>query len=242
MQKFLTKFILTPLLYIYFAGFVISGSYFNWRYAQQNGFIKWLLLGEIVPTFQSIIWPYYAASSLVDSDSTPQTGGRQDRGTRPPPDGKVIAAFKSEAWWLPEYKQLNDVLDQAGGTLSASYRAGPSGTSYVGVKLERGHGKGLILSLDLPPEVIKSVDPKTGKIESGNERNRWTFRDHNLDGMPDDVLLKPVQYPIFQESFTADGYMVVRDSVDHTAILGQWTIGLAFCTNHFLRGKDSVLP
>jgi len=100
----------------------------------------------------------------------------------------------------------------------------------------------LILSLDLPPEVFKSVDPKTGKIESGKERSVWTFRDHNLDGIPDDVLAKPFQDTIFQESFTSDGFMVVRDSVDHKAIFATWTFGLAFCTNHFLHGKDSVMP
>jgi len=242
MKELLTKFIFTPLLYIYLAGLIVSGTYFNWQYAQQNGFIKWLLFGETVPTGQSTIWPYYAVKYLVDSDSSRQSAGWQDRSSQPPRDGKIIAAYKSKAWWLPEYKQLNDALDQAGGTLSASYRVGPSGTSYVGVKLARGPGKGLILALDVPPEAIKSVDPKTGKTESAKERSVWTFRDHNLDGMPDDVLVKLFQDPIFQESFTSDGYMVVRDSVDHTAILGQWTIGLAFCTNHFLHGKDSVLP
>ena len=33
--------------------------YFNWQFAQENGFVKWLLLGEIVPTFKGLAWPYF---------------------------------------------------------------------------------------------------------------------------------------------------------------------------------------
>jgi hypothetical protein len=32
--------------------------YYNWRYAQEHGFIKWLLLGEVVPTLKGVAWPY----------------------------------------------------------------------------------------------------------------------------------------------------------------------------------------
>jgi uncharacterized membrane protein YhdT len=242
MKESLTKFVFTLLRCVYLVGWIISFAYFSWQYAQQSGFIRWLLFREIRPALQSTVWPYYVVKYLVDSDSSNQFAGWQFLGTKPSPDGKLIAAFKSRARWLPEYKQLNDALDRAGGTVSASYRVGPTGTSYVGVKLARGAGKGFIVTPDLPPEAINSVDPKTGKTESGEERSVWTYRDHNLDGMPDDVLVKPFQIPVFQESFRNDGYMAVRDSVDHKALLALWMTDVTLCTNHFLHSKDSNLP
>jgi len=47
------------LLVIYGWGVCISFLYFSWQYAQENGFIAWLFLGEIVPGLKSLIWPYY---------------------------------------------------------------------------------------------------------------------------------------------------------------------------------------
>lgn len=243
MNKLLTKFVLIPLLYIYFIGLMISGAYFNWQYAKENGFLKWLFLGEIVPTLQSTIWPYYAVKQFVvtqDSDNLPAVGRQQY--TQRPSDGQVIASFKEDAWWLPEYSKLNSAIDQAGGSLSASYRVGPRGTSHVKVQLLRGPKKSLMLILDLPPEVVVSADSNTGKTQMGKERIVMTYRDHDLDGIPDDVFSKSFGEPIWEETFTNDGFTRIRDSVDHTAFLMQWTIGIAFSTNHFLHGKDSVSP
>jgi hypothetical protein len=242
MNKLLIKFILMPLIYIYLAGLMVSGLYFNWQYARENGFFKWILLGEIVPTLQSTIWPYYAVKHFLPHDSNELTAKKKQQAMQLPPDGQVIAAFKEKAWWLPEYHRLNAALDKAGGSLSASYRVGPKGASYVKVQLERGPRKGLTLIIDLPPEAIVSVDPNTGKTEPGKERTIWTYRDYDLDGIPDEVFSKSFQKPISKESFTNDGFMVVRDSADHTSIFIQWTIALGFSTNHFLYGKDSVSP
>jgi hypothetical protein len=33
--------------------------YYNWQYAKENGFIKWLCFGEIKSTIKSFSWPYY---------------------------------------------------------------------------------------------------------------------------------------------------------------------------------------
>lgn len=38
---------------------MIFTPYLNWKYANENGFIKWLLFGEIAATWQAAIWPYY---------------------------------------------------------------------------------------------------------------------------------------------------------------------------------------
>ena len=49
------------LLYIvgipYMIGVVIFGLYYNYLYAQENGFIAWLFFGEIIATFKSFFWP-----------------------------------------------------------------------------------------------------------------------------------------------------------------------------------------
>jgi hypothetical protein len=45
-----------------FGAFAVFTPYFNWLYAKEHGFTKWLLLGEIVPTAQALAWPYYAFS------------------------------------------------------------------------------------------------------------------------------------------------------------------------------------
>lgn len=160
----------------------------------------------------------------------------------PPPDGQVFAAFREKAWWPAEYGQLNATLDQAGGKLSASYRTGPEGQGIVNVQLSRGPNQGLILVVDAPPQSVKSLDEQTGQLVPQEHRNVFTFRDVDLDGMPDHVRIEPAGPPISQESFTEDGFMRVRDSADHTAVLVQWTIGIGYCTNHFLHGKESAFP
>jgi hypothetical protein len=51
---------------------MISIPYYNWKYARENGFWSWLVLGQIVPTLQSAIWPYYVVSSLFERGWTQQ--------------------------------------------------------------------------------------------------------------------------------------------------------------------------
>jgi hypothetical protein len=49
------------ILYIigipYGFGVVIFGFYYNWLYAQQNGFVAWFFFGEIIATLKALIWP-----------------------------------------------------------------------------------------------------------------------------------------------------------------------------------------
>lgn len=41
--------------------FMILGTavYFNYDFAKNNGFTKWLLFGQIIPTLKSAAWPYF---------------------------------------------------------------------------------------------------------------------------------------------------------------------------------------
>jgi hypothetical protein len=50
------------LLSIYMATVVFAAAYYNWEYARDNGFARWVILGEIVPTAKALVWPYFAFS------------------------------------------------------------------------------------------------------------------------------------------------------------------------------------
>src|SRR5579862_6665745 len=45
-------------VYMITVGF--AGIYFNWQFARTNGFVSWVLLGEVVPTAKAVVWPYFA--------------------------------------------------------------------------------------------------------------------------------------------------------------------------------------
>jgi len=57
LTKCLELLVLWLIAVYFFVAFIIV-PYYNWRYASENGFLKWLLLGEIVPTYQGLVWPY----------------------------------------------------------------------------------------------------------------------------------------------------------------------------------------
>lgn len=61
---------LTILIVAYFciAGFIFL-PYYNYKYARDNGFVKWLFLGEVVPTLQSIAWPYFLLNKNTEVHS-----------------------------------------------------------------------------------------------------------------------------------------------------------------------------
>jgi hypothetical protein len=50
------------LLAPYILGVWLSLPYFNWLYAHEHGFWEWVFCGEIEPSIQAFIWPYYALS------------------------------------------------------------------------------------------------------------------------------------------------------------------------------------
>jgi hypothetical protein len=47
---------------VYALGFVGAVTYFNWTYARDNGFMKWLILGQVVPTAKAVVWPYFVVA------------------------------------------------------------------------------------------------------------------------------------------------------------------------------------
>lgn len=54
------------LVYVALAILVFT-PYYNWQYAKTNGFMRWITLGQVVPTMKAAIWPYYVFSPAPKS-------------------------------------------------------------------------------------------------------------------------------------------------------------------------------
>ena len=46
-------------LFVWGWGLAVAVPYFNWQYAKESGFARWLLLGEVVATVKASAWPYF---------------------------------------------------------------------------------------------------------------------------------------------------------------------------------------
>ena len=68
-------FIAFFVLYILATG--VFASLYNWRYARENGFVKWLLLGEVISTVKGVAWPYY---EFFDRPPEPTAGSSLFKG------------------------------------------------------------------------------------------------------------------------------------------------------------------
>ena len=51
--------VVSLLLGLYAAPVGIFALYYNWVYAQEHGFVKWLFFGEVLATLKALIWPYF---------------------------------------------------------------------------------------------------------------------------------------------------------------------------------------
>ena len=101
---------------------------------------------------------------------------------------------------------------------------------------------GLILTADLPREATRSLDPKTGELKPRETRSILTFRDLDLDGVPDEFKVEPRGELLYEEELTDDGFVKFRNSSEHQSILTLWSVSIGFSINHFLHGIDSALP
>jgi len=53
------KLFQTTLAIYFIAAFIFFTPYYNWKYAQTHGFVKWIFFGEIIATTKAMVWPYY---------------------------------------------------------------------------------------------------------------------------------------------------------------------------------------
>jgi hypothetical protein len=51
---------------VWFCGVGVAAPYYNWQYAKENGFLKWVILGEVVATTKALAWPYFLATASTD--------------------------------------------------------------------------------------------------------------------------------------------------------------------------------
>ena len=51
--------ILITIAVIYGISVAIFGVYYNWLYANENGFLAWLFFGEIIASFKALVWPLF---------------------------------------------------------------------------------------------------------------------------------------------------------------------------------------
>jgi hypothetical protein len=52
------------LFSIYFIVFLTAFPYFNFQYAKTHGFFNWFFFGEIIPSVQAAVWPYYVVQAM----------------------------------------------------------------------------------------------------------------------------------------------------------------------------------
>lgn len=211
---------------------MISFVVFSYQYVIEHSFISWLVFGEIVPALKSIVWEVFLVLALIQS----------------PVQSPPITSITQDFWWMSEYSALVRAVNTAdSSSLSASYRTGPEGEREVRLSLFTTPDGGLVLRTDLPKESLFTIDPDTGKQIPGTMPTVVTIRDHNLDGRPDDFYIELGDTgmrvdPSYGEELTRDGFVKFRNSPDHHFALIKWSIGIAFCVNHFLHGVDSALP
>lgn len=155
----------------------------------------------------------------------------------------VSSSPAAKEWWITEYPALIQALETENDrSLSTNYRTGPNGEAEVKLTLIRKPNHGIILKLNLPPQAIFSVDPKTGERRPSSISPVITIRDHNEDGMPDDFNMVPRGDSSYKETVTEDGFIRLRSGPQHQSIWMQWSISIGFSVNHFLHGFDSAFP
>jgi len=58
-SKFVSKMAVGLVVLYFGVASIIFAPLYNWRYASENGVVKWILLGEVAATAKAIISPYY---------------------------------------------------------------------------------------------------------------------------------------------------------------------------------------
>lgn len=73
MKRFLSGTI-GAIIGIYFVlSTVVFVPYFNWTYARDHGFVKWILLGEVVATAKAFGWPFFVFRGTSGTEPAPHS-------------------------------------------------------------------------------------------------------------------------------------------------------------------------
>lgn len=71
-------FLIIFTLYIFLSIFIFL-PYYNWKYASENGFVKWILLGEVVSTFKAVTFPYFFLGTASSNQPNKVTDTTMDK-------------------------------------------------------------------------------------------------------------------------------------------------------------------
>jgi hypothetical protein len=58
------------VFWLYMLTVSFAAAYYNWQYAKENGFARWLVFGEVISTIKALGWPYFVSNR-------PKTGSGQ---------------------------------------------------------------------------------------------------------------------------------------------------------------------
>jgi hypothetical protein len=58
-EKLFSNIMGTVVGLYFMVAFLVFTPYYNWKYAQTHGFVKWVFFGEVVATAKAIAWPYF---------------------------------------------------------------------------------------------------------------------------------------------------------------------------------------
>jgi len=156
---------------------------------------------------------------------------------------RTISSALKDLSLRPEYSKLvNLVTASENSALSMSYRSGPEGLNRVKLLLSKEPKGGLTLRIEVPRESIFKIDSGTGKKILSETNPVFTIRDHDLDGMPEDFNIEPLEETIFERQRTEDGFVKFTGHPKYRFLLNQWSIGINFFINRFIHGLDSELP
>ena len=148
--------VLILLFYVYSMGFSGFALYYNWQYAQANGFVKWVCFGDILSIGKAIGWPYFLYSDV-------RTGQQHER---------EKAEAKSYAdTFFPEFEVFQKQTDeiQAAGKTAGT---GPALMSSL---------PGLIARMDKWVAEDKVIEDKLSNIEAPDQFK--TFHELSLESV-----------------------------------------------------------
>ncbi len=129
MKKILKK-IASFLAAIYILMAFGTTVYFNYDFAKNNGFTKWLLFGQIVPTLKAAVWPYFlifnknnnqknedvphkSLSALIQSMKTVQKINQLDPNNEKD-RGLAITLLSKSLKELNKFEELNHIHPELG--------------------------------------------------------------------------------------------------------------------------------
>ena len=61
---------------VYFLSAMMMGTYYNWQFAKEHGFVAWIFLGEVIPTLKGIAWPYFLLRERAEAKEETMAAGK----------------------------------------------------------------------------------------------------------------------------------------------------------------------